>query len=86
VEGYICQPGTDTPTVDVDATTALSQGPLITVCVKPVADDIADGIKIHTVISFEWTRDSMTQAAGESGVAAGNMLTTFDKTACAAGY
>merc|ERR1712086_1114861 len=81
--GYMCQPGTDTPVAD--AATALSQGSLITVCIKPDADGIADGIKMRTVDSFEWTRDATTQAAVESGVAAGNLLTTFDETACVNG-
>merc|ERR1712086_914397 len=81
--GYMCQPGTDTPVVD--AATALSQGSLITVCIKPDADGIADGIKMRSVDSFEWTRDATTQAAVESGVAAGNLLTTFDETTCVNG-
>jgi len=46
VGGYMCQPGTDTPVVD--AATTLSQGSLITVCIKP-----ADGIKMRSVDSFE---------------------------------
>ena len=79
----MCQPGTDTPVVDT--ATALSQGSLITVCIKPDADGIADGIKMRTVDSFEWTRDATTQAAVESGVAAGNLLTTFDESTCASG-
>jgi len=83
VEGYMCQQGSDTPVVD--ATTALSQGSLITVCIKPDADGIADGIKMRAVDSFEWTRDATAQAAIESGVAAGNLLTSFDETACAGG-
>jgi len=83
VEGYMCQPGTDTPVID--ATTALSQGSFITVCIKPDADGIADGIKMRTVDSFEWTRDTTTQAAVESGIAAGNLLTSFDEIACASG-
>merc|ERR1712014_383226 len=83
VEGYMCNPGTDTPVAD--ATTALNQGSLITVCIKPDADGISDGIKMRTVDSFEWTRDATTQTAIESGVAAGNLLTSFDETACAGG-
>merc|ERR1740130_583618 len=83
VGGYMCQPGTDTPVVN--AATALSQGSLITVCIKPDADGIADGIKMRTIDSFEWTRDATTQAAVESGVAAGNLLTPFDETACVSG-
>merc|ERR1712216_1027199 len=83
VEGYMCQQGSDTPVVD--ATTALSQGSLITVCIKPDADGIADGIKMRAVDSFGWTRDGTAQAAIESGVAAGNLLTSFDETACAGG-
>merc|ERR1712048_258335 len=35
--------------------------------------------------SFEWTRDATTQTAIENGVAAGNLLTSFDETACAGG-
>merc|ERR1712216_29903 len=83
VEGFMCQPGSDTPVVD--ATTALSQGSLITVCIKPDSDGIADGIKMRTVDSFEWTRDSTAQVAIESGVAAGNLLTSFDESVCAGG-
>merc|ERR1712014_171239 len=83
VEGYMCNPGTDTPVAD--ATTALNQGSLITVCIKPDADGISDGIKMRTVDSFEWTRDSTTQTAIESGLAAGNLLTSFDETACEGG-
>merc|ERR1712192_272419 len=79
----MCEPGTDNPVADADA--ALSQGSLITICIKPDADGIADGIKMRSVDSFEWTRDSTTQAAIESGVAAGNLLTNFDETACACG-
>jgi len=83
VEGYMCNPGTDTPVAD--AATALNQGSLITVCIKPDADGISDGIKMRTLDSFEWTRDSTTQTAIESGVAAGNLLTSFDETACEGG-
>merc|ERR1712194_821165 len=39
----------------------------------------------RSVDSFEWTRQATTQAAVESGVAAGNLLTTFDETACTSG-
>merc|ERR1712086_1177156 len=50
-----------------------------------MGDGIADGIKMRSVDSFEWTRGATTQAAVESGVAAGNLLTTFDETACTSG-
>jgi len=83
VEGYMCNPGTDTAVADAAA--ALNQGSLITVCIKPDADGINDGIKMRTVDSFEWTRDATTQAAIESGAAAGNLLTSFDETACSGG-
>merc|ERR1712216_187037 len=83
VEGYMCNPGTDTPVAD--ATTALNQGSLISVCIKPDADGISDGIKMRSVDSFEWTRDATTQTAIENSVAAGNLLTSFDETACAGG-
>merc|ERR1712160_86700 len=46
---------------------------------------MGDGIKMQTIDSFEWTRDATAQAAVESGVAAGNLLTTFDETTCANG-
>merc|ERR1711971_334385 len=82
VEGYMCQQGSDTPVVDA---TALNQGSLITVCIKPDADGIADGIKMRAVDSFEWTRDAIAQVAIESGVAAGNLLTSFDESACTGG-
>merc|ERR1711971_1244621 len=72
-------------TMVADASTALNQGSLISICIKPDADGIADGIKMQTVDSFEWTRDATTQAAIESGAAAGNLLTSFDETACAGG-
>merc|ERR1711988_1077393 len=68
-----------------DATTALNQGSLISVCIKPDADGIGDGIKMRTVDSFEWTRDATTQTAIESGVAAGNLLTSFDEASCEGG-
>lgn len=80
VEGYMCEIGSDT---DVDTTTALTQGSLITVCVKPTADGITDGIKMRTIDSFDWTRDDTTQVAIETGAAASNLLTTYDGTACA---
>jgi hypothetical protein len=83
VEGYMCNPGTDTPVAD--ATTALNQGSLISVCIKPDADGISDGIKMRSVDSFEWTRGATTQTAIENSVAAGNLLTSFDETACAGG-
>merc|ERR1712196_366838 len=68
-----------------DAAAALNQGSLITVCIKPDADGISDGIKMRTVDSFEWTRDATTQTAIESGVAAGNLLTSFDEASCEGG-
>jgi hypothetical protein len=40
---------------------------------------------MRTVDSFTWTRDANTQAAVEGGLAAGNLLTTFDAGLCAAG-
>jgi hypothetical protein len=82
-EGYMCQPGTDLPVID--ATTPLLQGSMITVCIKPNADGIADGVKMRTIDSFHWTRDATIQAVVESGTAAGNLLTTFDAAACAGG-
>jgi hypothetical protein len=81
VEGYMCQPETDTAVLEP----SLSQGSLVTVCIKPDQAGINDGIKMRTIDSFEWTRELITQAAVESGVAAGNLLTTFDAAACAAG-
>jgi len=83
VEGYMCDPGTDTPVAD--ASTALTQGSLITICVKPTADGITDGIKMRTIDSFEWTRLATSQAAIESGAAASNLLTNFDDGACVGG-
>ena len=83
VEGYMCVPGSDAAVAD--ATAALSQGSFITVCIKPDAAGIADGIKMRSVDSFEWTRELITQAAVESGIAADNLLTIYDPTACAGG-
>ena len=84
VEGYMCNLGTDTPVTD--ATTALTQGSLITICVKPTAEGIADGIKMRTIDSFEWTRAATpTQAAIESGTFASNLLTNYDAAACVGG-
>jgi hypothetical protein len=82
VNGYMCNPGFDTEFVPGGP---LSQGSLITVCIKPDLSGIADGIKMRTVDSFTWTRDANTQAAVEGGLAAGNLLTTFDADLCAAG-
>lgn len=82
VEAYICQPGTDTPTDLTTNARAFSQGSLITICVKPTADSIADGLQMVSIESYEWVRDETTQAAIESYVVAGNLLTTFDDTAC----
>jgi hypothetical protein len=82
VNGYMCNPGFDTEFVP---SAALSQGSLITVCIKPDLFGIADGIKMRTIDSFTWTRDANTQAAVEGGLAAGNLLTTFDAGVCAAG-
>jgi hypothetical protein len=82
VNGYMCNPGFDTEFVPGGP---LSQGSLITVCIKPDLFGIADGIKMRTVDSFTWTRDANTQAAVEGGLAAGNLLTTFDAGLCAAG-
>jgi len=83
VEGFMCEEGSDTPVVDAAA--ALNQGSLITVCIKPDADGIADGIKMRSVDSFDWTRGATTQNAVESGLAATNLLTSFDDNACAGG-
>jgi len=83
VDAYMCESGSDTAVADSEA--ALSQGSLVTICVKPNTEAIADGIKMQSIDSFEWTRDSETQVAIESGVAAANLLTTFDEAACDGG-
>jgi hypothetical protein len=84
VSGYMCEPGSDAGVADPLA--ALNQGSLITVCIKPDAAGVLDGIKMRTVDSFGWTRDgTITQAAITGGAAAGNLLTTFDASTCSAG-
>ena len=82
VAGYMCGIGTDTA---VGTSTALSQGSLITVCVKPTQEGIDDGIKMRTIDSFDWIRGGTTQAAIVTGAAASNSLTTYDGTACTGG-
>lgn len=91
VRAYKCLPRTDTPIDDKTAALAIGQGSLITVCVKPDAQSIADGIEMLSIESFKWTRDAgnainqpaIEQAAIESKVAALNSLTEFDNTLCA---
>jgi hypothetical protein len=82
-DGYMCQPGTDTPVIDANA--AALQGSLITVCIKPNAEGIADGVKMRKIDSFQWGRGATTQTAVASGIAAGDLLTTFDEAACFGG-
>jgi hypothetical protein len=79
----MCQPGTDTPVIDANA--AALQGSLITVCIKPNAEGIADGVKMRKIDSFQWGRGATTQTAVASGIAAGDLLTTFDEAACFGG-
>ena len=83
LEGYICEPGTDTEVPDTSI--AFTQGSLITVCVKPDVDGVADGIKMRTIDSFLWARDGTSQVAIESAVVVGNLLTIFDDVACVGG-
>jgi hypothetical protein len=83
VEGYMCVPGSDAEVAD--PTAALSQGSLITVCIRPNADGLLDGIKMRTLDAFVWTRGATIQAAVDSGVAADNLLTTFDEITCSGG-
>jgi len=80
VNGYLCEPGTDI--LVADATAALAQGSLITVCVRPDAEAISDGIMMRTIDSFEWTRGLIRQQAIESSIASDNLLTNFDAQEC----
>ena len=82
VNGYMCNPGTSTEFVPV---TPLSQGSLITICIKPDQAGIDDGIKMRTIDLFQWSRDLTTQTAVASGIAADNLLTTYDPATCASG-
>ena len=79
VQGYMCDFGTDTL---ADTSTALTQGSLITVCVKPNQDGIDDGIKMRSIDSFIWTRGATSQAAIATNTAASNSLTTYDSADC----
>jgi hypothetical protein len=83
VEGYMCVPGGNVEVADPAA--VLSQGSLITVCIRPNAAGLLDGIKMRTLDAFVWTRGATTQAAVDSGIAADNLLTTFDEITCSGG-
>lgn len=82
VEGFLCNPDTGDETPQASA---FNQGSLISVCIKPDAAGIADGIKMRTVDDFTWTRDTTTQPAVENGAAASNSLTSFDAATCGGG-
>ena len=83
VEAYRCVPGSNVEVADPNA--VLSQGSLITVCIRPNAVGLVDGIKMRTLDAFVWTRGETIQAAVDSGIAASNLLTTFDETTCSGG-
>jgi len=87
VTGFLCNPDDGSElTQGVDGTAAaFNQGSLISVCVKPDAQGVSDGIVMRTIDDFAWSRDTTNQEAIASGAASTNSLTSFDPTACAGG-
>jgi hypothetical protein len=82
VIGYLCQPA---PSVDpANLATAINQGTVVRVCVKPDAEAEADGIKMRSIDDFTWTRAAPTvvnqPAITGRNTPAANQLTTLDCT------
>jgi len=74
VEAYLCNP--DFPSVELTDLT-FTQGSVITVCVTPSAEALADGLLIETIDTFNWARGFIEQPAIEGSVQAANQLTSF---------
>lgn len=82
VIGYLCQPA---PSVEpANLATAINQGTVVRVCVKPDAEAEADGIKMRSIDDFTWTRTAPTvvnqPAITGRNTPAANQLTTLDCT------
>ena len=81
VEGFLCD-NTNTELSAAQKTATRNQGAVLRVCVRPDTQARTDGIKMRSIDSFTWTRDTVTQAAVTNGGQASNGLTTLT---CSAG-
>lgn len=77
VVSYLCNPAF--PGIPLFNVT-YSQGSLLSVCVTPSVESVAEGLVMKQVDWFEWKRDSTEQPAIESGLPATNALTHYDCT------
>lgn len=75
IEAYLCDAAS--PSVPVPDMT-FNQGSLISVCITPSADAIAQGVVMDRINSFVWNRGDAQQSAVENGLAAANSLTNYD--------
>ena len=75
VDAYLCDP--ENPGVPL-SDLIFNQGSLISVCVTPTDESIADGLFLETIDSFNWVRDFIEQPAIENRVQASNQLTAFE--------
>ena len=75
VVSYLCDP--TFPSIPLSNVTYL-QGSLISVCVTPSVESVAEGLVMRQVDWFEWKRDATEQPAIESGLPATNSLTHYD--------
>ena len=78
VVGFLCNPDNSVST----STEALNQGSVVRVCVEPETEAKNDGIKMRSIDSFSFSRDTFTQQAIVGGSEAPNLLTTYDSGAC----
>jgi hypothetical protein len=74
VVAYLCNPAV--PSEELTALT-FNQGSVISVCLSPTVEALADGLLIETIDSFNWVRGFIEQPAIENSVQAANQLTNF---------
>jgi hypothetical protein len=83
VIGYLCLPGPSFEAANL--ATAINQGTVVRVCVKPDAEAEADGIKMRSIDDFTWTRPDSIPPVNQPAITgrntpAANQLTTLDCT------
>merc|ERR1711992_122705 len=76
-KAYLCDPTTGSA-----ITKKIEQGNLITVCVRPDDRALADGVLMHGITDFEFTRGSVKQVAVVNGVGVNDGISFYEPTNC----
>ena len=83
VRGFECTENSFAPLDEATRVLPRNQGQIIHVCVTPEDEAKADGIFMRSIDDFTFTKGGgINQLAIADGLAAGNLLTSYDAAAC----